>query len=178
MAKGYYLVVGDKTTCGGVITEGDPTHTLMGKSVAREQDRVTCGIFPGIFIIVGHVPNDSVNGRKFAGTLHSQSTCPCQSRFIPSMVNDTYELGSGGSGETQSELQQSFIKDETSQRKIYGRKIIILDYENKKPILDVEVKINAGNKKYYLSPDNSGQIETIITENNSEDIMVEIFHVF
>ncbi len=31
MAKGYYLVVGDETTCGGVITEGEPTHTIMGE---------------------------------------------------------------------------------------------------------------------------------------------------
>ncbi len=36
MAKGYYLVVGDETTCGGVITEGEPTHTIMGRAVARE----------------------------------------------------------------------------------------------------------------------------------------------
>lgn len=37
MAKGYYLVVGDETTCGGVITEGEPTHTIMGRAVARDK---------------------------------------------------------------------------------------------------------------------------------------------
>ena len=37
---GCYLVVGDKTTCGGVIIEGDPTHTIMGIHVAREFYRV------------------------------------------------------------------------------------------------------------------------------------------
>lgn len=30
MAKGYYLVKGDMTTCGGKILEGDPTDTVMG----------------------------------------------------------------------------------------------------------------------------------------------------
>ncbi len=84
MAKGYYLGVGDETTCGGVIIEGDATHVLMGKAVAREQDRVTCGKHPGTYIIIGHVPGDSVNGRKFAGTLNSQSNCPCKAWFIPS----------------------------------------------------------------------------------------------
>ncbi len=95
MAKGYYLVIKDATTCGGMITEGDPTHTLFGKAIAREQDRVTCGKFPGMYAIIGHVPGDSINGRKFAGTLHSKSSCPCQARFTSSMNNDSYESEDG-----------------------------------------------------------------------------------
>ncbi|OMK90924.1 S-type Pyocin family protein [Yersinia pestis subsp. microtus bv. Caucasica] len=112
MAKGYYLVVGDETTCGGVITEGEPTHTIMGRAVAREQDRITCGKHPGTYIIVGHIPGDTILGRKFAGSLHSTSNCPCKARFIPSMMNDAYELiGSPTSG--QSSIAPSFT--ETSE---------------------------------------------------------------
>ncbi|MGY2800180.1 putative Zn-binding protein involved in type VI secretion [Ewingella americana] len=92
MTKGYYLVVEDETTCGGIILEGDFTHTLFGRAVAREEDRVSCGKHPGTYIIVGHIPHDTINGRKFAGTLHSRSSCPCNAEFIPSMVNDTYEF--------------------------------------------------------------------------------------
>jgi len=102
MARGYYLVIQDKTTCGGVIIEGEPTHTIMGKAVARERDRVTCGVFPGIYIIVGHIPGDAVLGRKFAGTLHSQSSCPCQARLIPSMTNDTYEFTASSAGSSSA----------------------------------------------------------------------------
>ncbi|EQB99507.1 hypothetical protein B738_17532, partial [Photorhabdus temperata subsp. temperata M1021] len=32
MAKGYYLLVGDKTTCGGVIITGDQTITFNGRA--------------------------------------------------------------------------------------------------------------------------------------------------
>ncbi|TCQ89570.1 MULTISPECIES: PAAR domain-containing protein [Rahnella] len=92
MTKGYYLVIRDKTTCGGIIAEGEPRHTIMGKAVARELDRVTCGKHPGTYSIVGHIPNDTVFGRKFAGTLHSHSSCPCQACFIPSQTIRTYEL--------------------------------------------------------------------------------------
>lgn len=92
MTQGYYLVVEDETTCGGIILEGDFTHTLFGRAVAREEDRVSCGKHPGTYIIVGHIPYDTINGRKFAGTLHSRSSCPCNAEFIPSMVNDTYEF--------------------------------------------------------------------------------------
>ncbi|MRS16348.1 PAAR domain-containing protein [Enterobacteriaceae bacterium RIT691] len=113
MAMGYYLVIGDKTTCGGVILEGDPTHLIMGIPVARELDRVTCGKLPPSmqFPISGGIPGDTVNMRNFAGTLHSKSTCPCQSRFIPSMVDDFYELAPGDDGfrinrDSQEEAEQ------------------------------------------------------------------------
>ncbi|AFN32197.1 PAAR domain-containing protein [Klebsiella michiganensis] len=91
MGAGNYLVVGDKTTCGGVITEGDATQTILGKAAAREGDKVTCGRHSGIYYIAGGMANDMVNGRKMAGTQDSHSTCPCQARFIPSMMNDNYE---------------------------------------------------------------------------------------
>ncbi|ROR09885.1 PAAR domain-containing protein [Erwinia sp. JUb26] len=91
MAKGYYLVIQDKTTCGGTIIEGDPNHTLLGRAIAREQDSVTCGQYPGVYNIVGHIPDDSVVGRKFAGTQHSRSSCPCQAGLIPSVTVRTYD---------------------------------------------------------------------------------------
>ncbi|WP_404680171.1 polymorphic toxin type 44 domain-containing protein [Raoultella terrigena] len=93
MAKGYYLVQGDKTTCGGKIVDGTSDHCLFGKAIARERDRVTCGQHPGIYMIVGGLANDSVHGHKMAGTLDSTSSCPCRARFVPSMMQDTYEKG-------------------------------------------------------------------------------------
>ncbi|MTH48782.1 PAAR domain-containing protein [Intestinirhabdus alba] len=91
MAKGYYLVQGDRTSCGGRILEGSQDHTILGKAVARDRDKVSCGIFPGVFMIAGGIANDVVHGRMMAGTLDSISSCPCRSRFIPSMLQDTYE---------------------------------------------------------------------------------------
>ncbi|WHP78932.1 PAAR domain-containing protein [Edwardsiella anguillarum] len=92
---GYYLVQGDKTTCGGRITTGAEDHTLFDKPVAREQDSVTCGKYVGLYRIAGGIDNDTIHGRRMAGTLDSYSTCPCKARFIPSMMQDTYEKSSG-----------------------------------------------------------------------------------
>lgn len=91
MAKGYYLVQGDKTTCGGKILEGDPKNTMAGIPVSREQDRVTCGKHSGTYNIIGCIPQNRVNGRKYAGTLHSKSSCPCAAMLIPSHRERTYE---------------------------------------------------------------------------------------
>lgn len=103
MAIGNYLVVGDKTTCGGIIIEGCEDHCLFGKAISREGDKVTCGRFPGIFNIVGSIANDSVHGRQMAGTLDSYSSCPCRSEFIPSMMDDTYEKVSSTSANASPE---------------------------------------------------------------------------
>lgn len=92
MGIGYYLVLGDITTCGGKIIESDPTNVLMGKPVSREGDAVTCGKHPGIYKIIGHIPLNKINGRNYAGTLHSVSSCPCRAKFIASQVERTYEL--------------------------------------------------------------------------------------
>jgi uncharacterized Zn-binding protein involved in type VI secretion len=96
-AEGFYLVQGDKTTCGGKITTGAEDHTLFDKPVAREQDSVTCGKHAGLFKIAGGIDNDTIHGRRMAGTLDSYSTCPCKAKFIPSMMDDTYEKSSGAS---------------------------------------------------------------------------------
>lgn len=97
MAEGNYLVQGDKTTCGGRITTGAEDHTIFDKPVARERDSVTCGKHAGLFKIVGGIDNDTIHDRRMAGTLDSYSTCPCKAKFIPSMLDDTYEKSSGAS---------------------------------------------------------------------------------
>ncbi|MBS0967809.1 PAAR domain-containing protein [Nissabacter archeti] len=110
MAKGYYLVQGDKTTCGGIIIEGEPTHTLFGKPLARERDQVTCGQYAGKFFIAGGIETDTIFGRKIAGTLDSKSTCPCQARLVSSILTDTYEKASGASNSEPEQHAQSIKK--------------------------------------------------------------------
>lgn len=91
MAIGHYLFRGDKTVCGGRIIEGCTDHQFFGKDMACEGHQVTCGKHTGRFRIVGGLDSDHIHGRRVAGTLHSRSSCPCKSRFIPS-ISDTYEF--------------------------------------------------------------------------------------
>lgn len=89
MAIGYFLRVGDRTTCGGQILTGDNTFQFYGVAAAREGDMVTCGKHSGTYQILGGISNVWDNGRKMAGTLDSFSSCPCKSRIINS-INDCY----------------------------------------------------------------------------------------
>ncbi|MGJ0481678.1 PAAR domain-containing protein [Pantoea agglomerans] len=90
--KGNFLFRGDKTVCGGVILEGWSDHQFFDKDMACEGHKVTCGKHPGRFRICGGI-NDEIHGKRIAGTLHSYSSCPCKSKFIPSNHDDDYELG-------------------------------------------------------------------------------------
>ncbi|KDF44960.1 PAAR domain-containing protein [Enterobacter kobei] len=90
--KGYFLFRGDKTVCGGKILEGCTDHQFFDKDMACEGHKVTCGKHPGHYRICGGLEDD-IHGERIAGTLHSYSSCPCKSKFVPSNWDDDYELG-------------------------------------------------------------------------------------
>ncbi|MFV0575026.1 MAG: PAAR domain-containing protein [Vibrio sp.] len=91
MASGYFLVIGDKTTCHGQILTGDSNVLENGKATAREGDSVSCGKHSGTYKIMGGVSGAIADGRHIAGTLDSISSCPCQAKFIASMTDTMYE---------------------------------------------------------------------------------------
>jgi uncharacterized Zn-binding protein involved in type VI secretion len=90
MALGFYLRVGDPTTCKGKILTGDETLSWYGVAGAREGDLVSCGKHPGTYKILGGTSDIWDEGRRLAGTLDSISSCPCKAKFIPS-IPDCYE---------------------------------------------------------------------------------------
>ncbi|WP_313079755.1 PAAR domain-containing protein [Atlantibacter sp.] len=89
MSVGYFLRVGDSTTCGGKILTGDPTFQWYGVPAAREGDMVNCGIHLGTYKILVGVTATFDEGQALAGSLDSFSSCPCQAKFIPT-VHDSY----------------------------------------------------------------------------------------
>ncbi len=96
MSDGHFIGLGDKTTCGGKVLDGDPSINIYGLLHACEGDRVTCGKHPGIYKILGGISHMNSHGRQMAGTLDSFSSCPCRARFIPSIYtaiyrNESYE---------------------------------------------------------------------------------------
>ncbi|SQC93681.1 Pyocin large subunit [Cedecea neteri] len=90
MATGYYLRVGDRTTCGGKILTGDPTVIWYDANAAREGDLVSCGKNPGVtYKILGGTDSFMDETQRLAGTLDSISSCPCKARFTLS-IPDCY----------------------------------------------------------------------------------------
>lgn len=94
MAIGYFIRQGDKTTCGGVVLEGDPTFRLGGLPMARQGDRVMCGKDGKMYPILGGIQRFR-SGTYAAGTLDSVSGCPCRSQLVPTQFDASYQPGSG-----------------------------------------------------------------------------------
>lgn len=90
MSDGYFIGLGDKTTCGGKVLDGDPRVNLYGLLHACEGDRVTCGKNGETYKILGGISHIESHGRLMAGTLDSFSSCPCQAKLIPSVYTATY----------------------------------------------------------------------------------------
>ncbi|WP_167863974.1 phospholipase effector Tle1 domain-containing protein [Erwinia rhapontici] len=86
MTKGYFLRVGDKTTCGGEVLSGHSTVFLRGAELPREGSLVSCGKNPGMtYRIISGPGKIRVGGMSLAGTLDSVSSCPCGATFISSI---------------------------------------------------------------------------------------------
>lgn len=90
MAKGYFIRLGDKTTCGGTVLSAYQHHRFGGIAAARNGDKVSCGIDHKVYHIAGGIPDYFIHGVAAAGTLHSRSTCPCRARLITSFPNASY----------------------------------------------------------------------------------------
>ncbi|HEY3590267.1 MAG TPA: PAAR domain-containing protein [Buttiauxella sp.] len=106
MSVGYFLRVGDSTTCGGKILTGDPTFQWYGVSAAREGDMVNCGKHPGTYKILGGVADTFDGGQTLAGSIDSFSSCPCHAKFIPSIQDGYSKEGSGGVDKALSSVEE------------------------------------------------------------------------
>lgn len=86
MATGFWVVKGDKTTCGGSVLTGHPKGKLIGQNLNRQATvgcQVSCGKHPGIYSVAGGYPGEYIHGQLAASTIYSRSTCPCKAFFIP-----------------------------------------------------------------------------------------------
>lgn len=107
MSVGYFLRIGDRSTCGGKILTGDSTFQWNGVSAAREGDTVSCGKHSGVYKILGGVNDGFDEGRLLAGSLDSFSSCPCRSRFTPSIIDSYFKETADNSGNNYTALSQS-----------------------------------------------------------------------
>lgn len=85
MSIGFWVVKGDKTTCGGSVLTGHPKGKQIGPNLNRQATvgcQVSCGKHPGIYSVAGGYPGEYIHGQLAASTIYSRSTCPCKSFFI------------------------------------------------------------------------------------------------
>lgn len=95
MATGYFIGLGDKTSCGGKVLEGETGMMFSSVPRAYEGHRVTCGENGKTYVIVGGISSFRINGKRAAGTLDSVSSCPCKAKLIASITHASYRSEAG-----------------------------------------------------------------------------------
>ena len=68
----------------------------------------------------------------------------------------------------------TITKKITRIKRMYGRNIIILDYENEKPVPGLEVIIRILDDISYYVPDDNGKVDTVFTQKNDERIIIDV----
>lgn len=110
MSLGYWIVKGDKTTCGGTVLEGHPNGRILGGNrQATSGCKVSCGKHSGTYSVGGGHPGDLIHGQRSASTLYSRSTCPCNAAFIPSMTWAKHGLYQGGESKETTQKQRYIV---------------------------------------------------------------------
>jgi uncharacterized Zn-binding protein involved in type VI secretion len=99
----FVIVVGDKTSHGGVVISGAPTTDVDGKPVARIGDKVTCPCrgHGGVNVIVSGDPTCIVDGQPIAR--HGDKTA-CGATLLSSQVRTSVDTGGGGSGSSNASI--------------------------------------------------------------------------
>ncbi|WP_277850227.1 lipase family protein [Moellerella wisconsensis] len=143
MAIGYFLRVGDKTTCGGQILTGDQSMQWYGVAGAREGDLVSCGKHSGMYRILGGISSMWLEDRKHAGSLESFSSCPCKSRFIPS-ISDSYSPLSSSESVPYSEYENS-SSDKDNDKLSHWIECVLLD-ESGMPLSEIPYTLKVGDR--------------------------------
>jgi uncharacterized Zn-binding protein involved in type VI secretion len=59
MAEGHFIRLGDKTTCGGKVTDADTRVMMYGLAHACEGDPVTCGVDGQTYRIEGGISSQA-----------------------------------------------------------------------------------------------------------------------
>ncbi|WP_241575636.1 PAAR domain-containing protein [Rosenbergiella nectarea] len=148
MATGLFLYHLDKTTCGGRILGGAEDDTYEVGGIERQQvragDPVTCGKHEGWFRVCGGMGDTyEVGGvaKEWAGSLDSYSSCPCRSRFIPSVLTHTYEstCNAGRVAEREETARRKKLA-EAKEKGLEPMPIPALIYQTKNRMDDYQAK--------------------------------------
>ncbi|MGS7193189.1 PAAR domain-containing protein [Enterobacter cloacae subsp. dissolvens] len=67
--QGFWIIKGDKTSCGGTVLEGTNKKRLGGHNIALNGHKVSCGQHSGTYVIAGGHPGEYIQGVAVASTL-------------------------------------------------------------------------------------------------------------
>lgn len=165
MAKRRAIVIGDKTTHGGVVLQGSFSMTVEGKAVALQGDLVACPQCKGNFPIIEGAVNMSSNGRGVA--LEGMKTA-CGAELIGSQ--NLMWADDGKSYTTDTIIDNS--EDEDSEEENYGIQYYLTDdYDRPYANLPFSIKFSDHEEQGYTDENGYTPFYNLA---NEEDVEIKL----
>ena len=165
------IVVGDRTSHGGVVLTGSPFSDVDGKGIARIGDKVTCpqkGHGSVTTIVTGDV-TDIIDGSPVAR--HGDKTA-CGAMLISSqmLVYVDNESDSGGKAAAAPSRFSSSQSGTSTSTKPHDLRFLLLDSLTNVPLARQPYRLEVDGQIVDGKTDDDGYTETIATGNSSKSI--------
>ncbi|MDU7484118.1 MAG: PAAR domain-containing protein, partial [Hafnia alvei] len=173
--KGYFIRVGDKTSCGGTVRGGNPNYNMHGRAASRHGDLVTCGKDGKTYRIIGGIPGMLDNNVQLAGTLDSISSCPCRAKLLSSLSSATYEKTSRAEVRMAAAPQSEAPTQYAQAAKSHSQPLIAPEASSREPVdagfcvLPLPSSANSYEQFLFISPP-EGTKELYRSLNGSGDV--------
>ncbi|MBI0274704.1 PAAR domain-containing protein [Hafnia alvei] len=173
--KGYFIRVGDKTSCGGTVRGGNPNYNMHGRAASRHGDLVTCGKDGKTYRIIGGIHGMLDNNVQLAGTLDSISSCPCRAKLLSSLSSATYERTSRAEARMAAAPQSEAPTQYAQAAKSHSQPLIAPEASSREPVdagfcvLPLPSSVNSYEQFLFVSPP-EGTKELYRSLNGSGDV--------
>lgn len=173
--KGYFIRVGDKTSCGGTVRGGNPNYNMHGRAASRHGDLVTCGKDGKVYRIIGGISGMLDNNVQLAGTLDSISSCPCRAKLLSSLSSATYEKTSRAEARMAAAPQSEAPTQYAQAAKSHSQPLIAPEASSREPVdagfcvLPLPSAVNSYEQFLFISPP-EGTKELYRSLNGSGDV--------
>lgn len=173
MATGYFIGLGDRTSCGGKVLEGETGMMFSSVPRAYEGHRVSCGNDGESYSISGGIDGFRINGKRAAGTLDSVSTCPCRAKLIPSNTSASYQ----GQERREAPMERSAARSSDSAPRAAVAPQPYASTPVDVPIAPVSLDFSAQEPGFFVVPRTTTREELIATLFASPtDAVMSKFH--
>lgn len=162
------IVVGDRTSHGGVVITGSPFSDINGKGIARIGDKVTCPKkgHGGVTTIVTGDVTDIIDGQPVAR--HGDKTA-CGAMLISSQMLVYTDDGGGGAfgagasaGAIGGSAQNSLVAASDKAQEPFNDEFQLVDERTGEPLANFEYAIHrADGTIVYGMTDSSGFVQKV-----------------
>lgn len=169
-----WIRYGDKTACGGMVVEGDPTCTSYGRAYAFQGARVACR--KNCVIAEGFICSTLSNGH--AQVIHGMKTsggCPCYSTLndIDGVVNEVVEAVAAKHYQpTKGEWLANFGPEHFTEDSLLDEQVRAVDAKTGEPIPELAYYIEAPDGTTYTGHTNAEGLCERITTYQAEELTV------